>query len=140
MRINLRLLTKYIYKLGESAITLIEFVVIIATAVMSVFATYYIVRDLSSLSMESSLSELQVLVNDVFMLIIFAEIMRSIIISHRRPETYIVGIAEVGFVVTIREIFVSILTRTTFDLVLASLAAVIMAVALWIVRVKAVRS
>ncbi len=140
MRINLRLLTKYIYKLGESAITLIEFVVIIATAVMSVLATYYIVRDLSSLSMESSLSELQVLVNDVFMLIIFAEIMRSIIISHRRPETYIVGIAEVGFVVTIREIFVSILTRTTFDLVLASLAAVLMAVALWIVRVKAVRS
>ncbi len=140
MRISLRFLTKYIYKLGETVITLIEFVVIVATAVMSIFATYYIVRDLSNLSMESSLSELQVLVNDVFMLIIFAEIMRSIIVSHRRPETYIVGIAEVGFVVTIREIFVSILTRTTFDLVLASLAAVIMAVALWIVRVKAVRS
>jgi len=140
MPLSLRLLARYLYKLGESMILLIEFMVIIATTAMTLFAAYYLVRDLSNLTLGSSIQELQILINDVFMLIIFAEIMRSIIVSHRRPETYIVGIAEVGFVVTIREIFVSILTKTTFDLVLSSIAAVVMAVALWILRSKVIVS
>lgn len=140
MPVTLRLLAKYLYRLGESMILLIEFMVIVATAAMTLFAAYYLVRDLLNLTLGSSIQELQILINDVFMLIIFAEIMRSIIVSHRRPETYIVGIAEVGFVVTVREIFVSILTKTTFDLVLSSIAAVIIAVALWILRSKVIVS
>lgn len=66
--------------------------------------------------------------------------MRSIIVSHRRPETYIIGIAEVGFVVTIREIFVSILTKTTFDLMMSSIAALAMAIALWVIKSKVIAS
>lgn len=121
-------------------ILLIEFMVIIATTAMTIYAAYYLVRDLSNLTLGSSIQELQILINDVFMLIIFAEIMRSIIVSHRRPETYIIGIAEVGFVVTIREIFVSILTKTTFDLMMSSIAALAMAIALWVLKSKVIAS
>jgi len=140
MPIGLRSLAKYLYKLGESMILLIEFMVIIATTAMTIYAAYYLVRDLSNLTLGSSIQELQILINDVFMLIIFAEIMRSIIVSHRRPETYIIGIAEVGFVVTIREIFVSILTKTTFDLMMSSIAALAMAIALWVLKSKVIAS
>ena len=140
MKTDLRMLTKFIYKLGDSIITFIEFVVILATTSMALFATYYIIRDMGMLHLESSLSELQILVNDVFMLIIFAEIIRSVLVSHRRPEAYVVGIAEVGFVVSVREIFVSILTRSTYDVVLAAGATLIMALVLWIVRTKVLKS
>ena len=140
MKSDLRMLTKFIYKLGDSIITFIEFVVILATTSMALFATYYIIRDMGMLHLESSLSELQILVNDVFMLIIFAEIIRSVLVSHRRPEAYVVGIAEVGFVVSVREIFVSILTRSTYDVVLAAGATLIMALVLWIVRTKVLKS
>ena len=59
------------------------------------------------------------------MLIIFAEIMRSVIVGRRRPEMYLVGIVEMGFVIAIREIIVSVVLGTKNDLILSSLASLI---------------
>ncbi len=128
-------LSKSLYRIGASIISLVELFVIGVIAVMIGFTVFFIafkLRSFVELVPEGSTTELQLLVNDVFLLIIFGEIIRSIVAAHRRPELWVVGIAEVGLVVAIREVIASVIMKTTFDLVLASIATVCLAVALWV--------
>jgi len=118
----------------------LELIVIISTAILAGLAIVMLIQQFASANIYSyTTTELTMLVNSVFMLIIFAEIIRCVAAAHGRPEAYVVAIAEAGFVIAVREIFVSALTHDYKDLVLASGAALIMAVALWIVRAKVLR-
>ena len=70
--------------------------------------------------------------NDIFLLIVYVELVRSILVACRRPEMYLVSIAEVGFVITVREALAAVISKTTMDLLLASLASIAFTTVLWI--------
>ena len=116
-------------------ILIVDIIIVAVMTLLIIFTTIIIVRDLSHIWTyeEATIAELQITINDVFMLIIFAEIIRSVIVGRRRPEMYLVGIAEVGFVIAIREIIVSVVLGTKNDLILSSLASLIMAIVLMII-------
>jgi len=103
--------------------------------ILIIFTSIIIVRDLSSIwSIEqATAAELQITINDIFLLIVFAEIIRSVIVGRRRPEMYLVGIAEVGFVIAIREVIAAVVLGTKTDLLLAAIASLILAAVLLII-------
>ena len=135
-----RRVSRYILRISEWLVTVLEFVVIIATSILAGIAIYIFVQQLLSINIEScTTSELTMLVNSVFLLIIFAEIIRCVAAAHGRPEAYVLAVAEAGFVIAIREIFVSALTHEYMNLLLASSASFVMAVALWIIKSKVLK-
>ncbi|MCD6300529.1 MAG: hypothetical protein J7L82_00480 [Staphylothermus sp.] len=125
----------YLVEYGKLLILIVDIIIVAVMTLLIIFTTIIIVRDLSHIWTyeEATIAELQITINDVFMLIIFAEIIRSVIVGRRRPEMYLVGIAEVGFVIAIREIIVSVVLGTKNDLILSSLASLIMAIVLMII-------
>ncbi len=122
----------YIIEYGRRLILLVDIIIIVVMTILIFFTSIVIVRDLRSLwdIERASIAELQITINDVFLLIVFAEIIRSIIVGRRRPEMYLVGIAEVGFVIAIREVIASVVLGEKQDLLIASISSLILAVVL----------
>jgi uncharacterized membrane protein (DUF373 family) len=90
------------------------------------FAIYYSFE-------KATMVELQIIVNDVFMHIVFAEIIKSVIIGRRKPEMYLAGVAEVGFVISVREIIVSVVNGQIYNLLISTIASLIMTVVLLLI-------
>jgi len=136
-----RRFSRFISRFGHWVTTIIEFIVLISAAFLAGLAVYVMVRQFLSVKLlTTSTAELTMLVNSVFMLIIFAEIVRCVAAAHGRPEAYVLAVAEAGFVIAVREIFVSALTHQYKDLLLSSGAALIMGVTLWIIRGKVLKT
>lgn len=124
----------YLVEYGRILILIVDHIIIAVMSILILFTSIIIVRDLSNVwSIEqATAAELQITINDVFLLIVFAEIIRSVIVGRRRPEMYLVGIAEVGFVIAIREVIAAVVLGTKTDLILAAIASLILAVVLLI--------
>ncbi len=122
----------YIIEYGRHLILLVDIIIIAVMTILIFFTSIVIARDLRSLwdIERASIAELQITINDVFLLIVFAEIIRSIIVGRRRPEMYLVGIAEVGFVIAIREVIASVVLGDKQDLLIASISSLILAIVL----------
>ncbi|OYT51841.1 MAG: hypothetical protein B6U73_01085 [Desulfurococcales archaeon ex4484_204] len=114
----------------------VELIIVVSVTALIVLTTYYLARDIRAACVFGSTAELQLIMNDIFLLIVYAELIRSILVAYRRPEMYLVGIAEVGFVITVREVLASVISRTTMDLALASASSLILAIVLWILYKK----
>lgn len=124
----------YLVEYGRILILIVDYIIIAVMSILISFTSIIIVRDLSNVWSieEATAAELQITINDVFLLIVFAEIIRSVIVGRRRPEMYLVGIAEVGFVIAIREVIAAVVLGTKTDLLLAAVASLILAVVLLI--------
>ena len=123
-------------RLGKNLMLFVDLAIVVLIAVLVGFALLIIAKDLLDIwaSWEAAgMEHLQIATNDVFFLIVFMEITRSVIVGRRKPEMYIVALAEVGFVVAIREIIAAVIIGSYTDLVLASAASLAMAVVLLIV-------
>jgi uncharacterized membrane protein (DUF373 family) len=134
----LSIVSKLIHGLVEYGRYLILIVDLIIVAIMTgliVITILILIRDLAHVWTyeKATIFELQIIVNDVFMLIVFAEIVRSVIVGRRKPEMYLVGVAEVGFVITVREIIASVVIGTKNDLLLSTIAALLMTLVLMII-------
>ena len=123
---------KALVKYGRFLIITVEAVIIAAISVLIVLTTYYLSRDIMISYLAGSAAELQLIMNDIFLLIVYVELVRSILVAYRKPEMYLVSIAEVGFVITVREVLASVISKTTTDVLLASLASITFAAVLWI--------
>jgi len=123
-----RVLVKY----GRFLIITVEAIIIAAITVLIALTTYFLSRDVLASYVAGSSAELQLIMNDVFLLIVYVELVRSILVAYRKPEMYLVSIAEVGFVITVREVLASVISKTTTDVLLASLTSVAFAAVLWI--------
>ena len=123
---------KALVRYGRGLIIIVESIIIAAISVLIVLTTYYLSRDILASYLAGSAAELQLIMNDIFLLIVYVELVRSILVAYRRPEMYLVSIAEVGFVITVREVLAAVISKTTMDLLLASLASISFAVVLWI--------
>jgi len=81
----------------------------------------------------------ELILNDVFMLIVLAEIMRFIIALRASPGTRVIGLAEVGLIVSIREVIIASLTKEYLGLLLASIASLILTLIIWVVKARILR-
>ncbi len=111
-------------------------VVILGTLGVMIFVTmYYLARDLSTLvSYTSTVNELKLIVDYILLLFIFSELLRSVLAV--RGEEYLLVLMETAVVVAIREIFISVISKTTIDLLISAVALVAVIVGLWLVRSK----
>ncbi|NPA99233.1 MAG: hypothetical protein GXO43_07630 [Crenarchaeota archaeon] len=129
---SVKKLIHYIVEYGRMLILAVDIVIIAVMSILIGLTTVIIVRDIIGVwnYQAVSIGELQITVNDVFLLIVFAEIIRSIIVGRRQPEMYLVAIAEVGFVISIREVIASVVRGSKFDILYASISSLILAVVL----------
>jgi len=130
--LRLSRIARALVKYGRFLIVTVEAIIIAAISVLIVLTTYFLARDIVSSYIVGSAAELQLIMNDIFLLIVYVELVRSILVAYRKPEMYLVSIAEVGFVITVREVLAAVISKTTTDVLLASLASIAFAVVLWI--------
>ena len=129
-------LNEVLLKLGRGLMLFVDFTIVILIIILIAFAIIIIAKDLLDIWYSlgtAGMEHLQIATNDVFFLIVFMEITRSVIVGRRKPEMYLVALVEVGFVVAIREIIAAVIVGSYTDLVLASAAPLAMAVVLLIV-------
>jgi len=130
-------LASSLFKLGEYLIDFIEVVTIILTSILVVSTIYVAIKDLAVVFPDFTLTNIQVVVNDVFTIIIYAEVLRSILILRKGREIgFLIPLSEVGFIVVVKEILVSAITRGALEVLLSALSLLVIAVTIYIVRVK----
>jgi len=123
---------KIMISYGKVLVILVEIIVVAFITVLIILSTYYTAKDLMTAFAGESSSSIPLLLNDIFLLIIYAELVRSIVIGYRMPEMYLVSIAEVGFIVIVREIIASVISANGVNTAIVSSAALMFAIILWI--------
>ncbi len=123
---------KIMISYGKVLVILVEIIVVAFITVLIILSTYYTAKDLMAAFEGESSSSIPLLLNDIFLLIIYAELVRSIVIGYRMPEMYLVSIAEVGFIVIVREIIASVISANGVNTAIVSSAALMFAIILWI--------
>jgi uncharacterized membrane protein (DUF373 family) len=134
-------ISRVIDRFGGNVILAVEVLVLVLVALLIIMASYVSVRDLRDvLTPYVTYSEIiELIVNDVFTLVVLAEIMRFIIALRASPGTRIIGLAEVGLIVSIREVILASVMKEYLGLLLSSVASIILALIIWLVRTKIVR-
>jgi uncharacterized membrane protein (DUF373 family) len=132
---------RVIDRFGGNIIFAVEVLVLVLVALLIIMASYASVRDLRSvLTPYVTYSEIiELIINDVFTLVVLAEIMRFIIALRASPGTRIIGLAEVGLIVSIREVILASVMKEYLGLLLSSVASIILALIIWLVKTKIVR-
>ena len=133
--------SRVIDRFGGNVILAVEVLVLVLVALLIIMASYVSVRDLRSvLTPYVTYSEIiELIINDVFTLVVLAEIMRFIIALRASPGTRIIGLAEVGLIVSIREVILASVMKEYLGLLLSSVASIILALIIWLVKTKIVR-
>ena len=132
---------RVIDRFGGNVILAVEVLVLVLVALLIIMASYASVRDLRGvLTPYVTYSEIiELIINDVFTLVVLAEIMRFIIALRASPGTRIIGLAEVGLIVSIREVILASVMKEYLGLLLSSVASIILALIIWLVKTKIVR-
>jgi len=130
-------LASSVLKFGERLIDFIEVVAIVFVSILVAATTYVTIRDLVVVFPDFTLVSIQAVVNDVFTIIIYAEVLRSILALRRGREIgFLIPLSEVGFVVVVKEILVSAITRGPYEVLLSALSLLVIAATIYVVRVK----
>lgn len=134
-----RVVEDAISRWGTRFITVAELLIVVLLAVLIAFTIAVSFWDLGKVVAQGPTAEFQYLVNDILLLVVFVELMRSFIEAYRRGrEVIIVAIAEVAAIVVFREVVVAVITRSPMDVLVISAASLAMAGVLWIVTKKVV--
>jgi len=113
----------------------IDLIILAALTVMIATVSGYMIRDFSVIfSSSSTVNELKIIVDYILLLFIFSELLRSVLAA--RSEDYLLVLMETAVVVAIREIYVSVISKTTIDFVLSSIALTGVIVGLWLMKAK----
>lgn len=114
---------------------IVDIVILAALGVMIAVTTYYLVRDLGNLiSYTSTVNELKLIVDYILLLFIFSELLRSVLAI--RGEEYLIVLMETAVVIAIREIYISVISKTTIDLLISSVSLIAVIVSLWLIKTK----
>ena len=123
-------------KIARYVIEVLEVVLIVVFIVLAVIAIVYTFRDIVSLKVESTWSEINLVVTDILVVIILIELTRSFVISALGKKHLLGGFIELGIIILIREIAVSILSGDVLAALMASGGALLLTASLWIVEEK----
>ncbi len=125
-----------IYAFSEAVNLIAEMIILGLLATLIGLVTYYTLMDLGRALNVGSAMELQFLIDDILLILVFVELLRSIMAAYRKRELYLVAVGEVAFIVAVREVILSVITRTAVEVVLSSLSVLIIAGALWLIVKK----
>ncbi|MEM1623758.1 MAG: phosphate-starvation-inducible PsiE family protein [Sulfolobales archaeon] len=125
-----------ISRIAKEYVELLEAVLVVILIALTLLAFGILARDLFSLKLDSPLSELQVVVSDILVLVVLIELTRSFIISSLGGERYLEGFIEMGIIILVREVAIAAMTASVLNALLASLGVVLLVLALWISKEK----
>jgi len=114
----------------------LEAILVVVLMVLTLVALAILVRDLANLRVESTLSEFQIVVSDVLVLVILIELTRSFVISSLGGERYLEGFIEMGVIILVREIALAAMSANIPNALMASGGVALLILALWIIREK----
>ncbi len=112
-------------------ITVIDIVLVAVIGFLTATTIYDIAREVYDLYVGRSI-EPTIILSHAFLLIVYAEILRSLVIARRRPEMYLIGIAEAGFVLSVKEVITSIVIGSLDKLLMPTISSLALAIVLWI--------
>jgi uncharacterized membrane protein (DUF373 family) len=121
-------------KVAAEYVEVLEAVLVVVLIVLTLIALAILIRDLTTLRVESTLSELQIIVSDVLVLVILVELTRSFVISSLGGERYLEGFIEMGVIILIREIALAAISVNVLNALMASGGVALLILALWITR------
>lgn len=122
-------------RLSGVMVGVIELIVVVLVGVLTVLTIYVTIRDILVLLENPASTGIQVLVTDIFTIIIYAEIIRSMsILSGKLGKSMLSSLAEIGFIVAVREALLTALTGKPMDLLVSSLSLLVATVVVYIVE------
>jgi len=133
---RIRNLVGAVSKVAVGYIEILEAILVIVLMVLTLVALAILIRDLFNLRVESTLSEFQILVSDVLVLVILVELTRSFVISSLGGERYLEGFIEMGVIILVREIALAAMAANVLNALMASGGVALLILALWIIREK----
>ncbi|MEM4752655.1 MAG: phosphate-starvation-inducible PsiE family protein [Sulfolobales archaeon] len=128
-------------KSSSKVLFFVEMLALILIIVVVVVASYASIRDLTIILTPyvTYVEIADLILNDIFMLIILAELIRFILALRASPGTRVIGLAEVGLIVSIREVVIASITKEYLGILLASAASLALAFIIWLIRTKVTR-
>ncbi|ACL10842.1 Putative uncharacterized protein [Desulfurococcus amylolyticus 1221n] len=134
---NSKAISKSVYKLGRILIDVAEVIVIIFIGLLIILTVYITFKDILMELHGMTATTIQILVNDILMIIIYAEILRSIlIIWEMRGEGFLSQLSDVAFIVAVREILVYAITGKSMDILLAVFSLLIVTLAIYLIKTR----
>ncbi len=132
MSVHSRRMVHYLILCYRVLITVIDIVLVAVIGLLTATTIYGIARDLIDLYLGVKGVEPTIILSNAFLLIVYTEIIRSMVIARRRPEMYLIGIAEAGFVLSVKEVITSIVVGALDKLVMPTISALALAIVLLI--------
>lgn len=125
-----------ISKVAKEFIEFIEAILVAILIMLTLMALVMTIRDITSIELGSPLTEFQVLVSDVLVLVVLIELTRSFIISSLGGERYLEGFIEMGIIILIRELALAAMAANMINALIASAGATLLILALWFTKEK----
>lgn len=134
---NTKAVSELVHKLGRILIDVAEVVVIIFMGLLIILTVYVAFKDIWMELQGMSTTTIQILVNDVLMIVIYAEILRSIlIIRGMGGEGFLSQLSDVVFIVAIREVLVYAITGKSMDILVAAFSLLIVTLVIYLIRTR----
>lgn len=131
---RIRGFVRVVPRVATGYIEVLEAILVIVLMILTFMALVILVRDLISLRVESSLSEFQIIVSDVLVLVILVELTRSFTISSLGGERYLEGFIEMGIIILVRELALAAMAANMINALMASGGATLLILALWFTK------
>lgn len=131
---RIRGFVRVVPRVATGYIEVLEAILVIVLMILTFIALVILVRDLISLRVESSLSEFQIIVSDVLVLVILVELTRSFTISSLGGERYLEGFIEMGIIILVRELALAAMAANMINALMASGGATLLILALWFTK------
>jgi uncharacterized membrane protein (DUF373 family) len=131
---RIRGFVRVVPRVATGYIEVLEAILVIVLMILTFMALLILVRDLISLRVESSLSEFQIIVSDVLVLVILVELTRSFTISSLGGERYLEGFIEMGIIILVRELALAAMAANMINALMASGGATLLILALWFTK------
>lgn len=131
-----RKFTLTISRIARTYIEILETILVAILIILTLLSLGILFRDMVSVRMDSPLSEIQIVISDVLVVVILVELTRSFIISSVGGERYLEGFIEMGVIILIREVAVAAIEKNIMNAFMASLGVTLLIAALWIAREK----
>ncbi len=141
MVLSVERVEEVVNKSSSKVLFFVEMLALILIIVVVVVASYASIRDLTVILTPyvTYVEIADLILNDIFMLIILAELIRFILALRASPGTRVIGLAEVGLIVSIREVVIASITKEYLGILLASAASLALAFIIWLIRTKVTR-
>jgi len=126
---------------SSRVVLFIEVFALVFLILLSVLSCYILLRDVV-LFIDLNVTYVQltdIVLNDVFMLIIMAELIRFILALRADPKGRIIWLAEVGLIVCIREVIIASISKEALSMLLSAIATLVLTAVIWMARTKILR-